>query len=533
MGKMEALSVQDLSFSGGLKLVVYLFALRCALVYTYRWFFSPLSRFSGPFLAKFSDWPLAYHSVRGNLHLRALETHERYGPVVRVGPNKVSFSTETALHTIFTSKSVQKHKGYQAFVTIPGVYSSFTVIDKDVHRFKRKIINQGLSEQRMRDAEPAMNKLINRFINIIAKACKTDQWSPNFNMTDSCKYLGVDVMAQFGFGQSFNLQESEENRFFPEAAKLMNLIVGVYYNFTDLAKAKLHVIFAKRALALRDKIRPLMQKIVSERIAVGKNAYQDLFNFVLEAKDPETGKGFALPELWMEAQLLLIAGSDTSATTMAALLFYLSRYPDCHRKLADEIRGAFEDVDDIHSGKAMSECIYLRACIDEALRMSGPAAGIGWREVSPGTGGIIIDGHHIPEGFEVGLSSYVIHHNESFFPEPFTFKPERWIVSPENPKEQVERSRRAFAPFSLGPRGCAGRAMAYMEISNVIAKTVWCFDFEPSKGEVGKIGEGKPNGERGRRRPKEFQTYEHLTSSHDGPYLRFRLRHGFSGNLST
>jgi cytochrome P450 len=231
-------------------------------------------------------------------------------------------------------------------------------------------------------------------------------------------------------------------------------------------------------------------------------------------------------ELFAESRLLLIAGSDTSSTTLSALLFYLSRYPACYEKLATEIRGTFQSVDEIHSGSKMNQCTYLRACIEEALRMSPPVGAALWREVSPGTGGITIDGIYVPEGSEVGVSIYAIHHSEEYFPDSFTFSPERWIVSKYNPKESVEHTRRAFAPFSLGSRGCPGRTMAYMEISNVLAQTMWYFDFAAPEGELKRVGAGTPDGPKGRRKELEFQLQDHLISSYDGPYVRFRLSEG-------
>ncbi|KAF2473640.1 cytochrome P450 [Lindgomyces ingoldianus] len=513
-------------FSQLVKLCFYLLALRGLVVYTYRWLISPLSHIPGPFPAKFSDWYGAYYSALGSLHLRTLEAHERYGSVVRIGPNKISFNTISALHTIYSARTLQKTEGYVAMLPSPRVYNVHNVIDKDVHRFKRKIINQGLSEQRMRDFEPAMNNQIDIFIQNIRRACKEseDEWSEPINMTTPCKYLGYDIMGQFGFGQSFQLQIKPDNRFLVESINLSAILLGVYFQFADLVKARLHVVFASRALKLRKELQALMERIVSERVTAEKHSQHDLFSFVIDAKDPESGRGFSFTELWAEGRLLLIAGSDTSSTTITSLFFYLSRYPECYKKLASEIRGSFDHASDIHSSMQMVECIYLRACIDETLRMSPPVGGTMWRKACPGSGGIVIDGQCIPEGVELGCSAYALHHNEEYFPDSFTFKPERWIVSTDTSKESVDLARRAFAPFSLGTRGCAGRTMAYMETSNVIAKTIWYFDFTVAGGHFGTIGEGSSDGPEGRKRMKEFQLEDHFTSTHEGPYLQFKLR---------
>ena len=91
--------------------------------------------------------------------------------------------------------------------------------------------------------------------------------------------------------------------------------------------------------------------------------------------------------------------------------------------------------------------------------------------------------------------------------------------------------RDAFAPFSIGPRGCAGKAMAYLETSLVLAKTMWYFDFETSPGQLGVIGAGKAGAEEGRERLSEFQLYDIFNMAHDGPYLNFRVRGDFWKDL--
>lgn len=163
------------------------------------------------------------------------------------------------------------------------------------------------------------------------------------------------------------------------------------------------------------------------------------------------------------------------------------------------------------------------------MRMSPPISGTLWREVCPG--GIDLDNNHIPQGYDIGVNPYAVHHNEELYPNSYTYKPERWIVSSNNPKEAVERARFAFSPFSLGTRACAGRNMAYMELMDTLARTVWYTDFKRAEGPLGQIAAGEEGAREGRHRVGEFQLLEHLTCSHDGPYVQFRGRKGFGEEL--
>lgn len=222
-------------------------------------------------------------------------------------------------------------------------------------------------------------------------------------------------------------------------------------------------------------------------------------------------------------------GGDTVSTALSGLLFYLSRNPESYQKLATEIRSTFVSGADIQGGQKLSGCRYLRACFDEALRMSPPVSGTVWREF-PATDRsaepLIVDGHVIPRGTQLGVSTYTLQHNGEYFPDPFAFRPERWLPSADISEDQVRWAQDAFAAFSLGARGCAGKAMAYLESSLIVAKSLWYFDFERAPGKLGDVGAAENSG------VDEFRLYNTFTSVHDGPNLIFHPRGDFCKELS-
>lgn len=127
---------------------------------------------------------------------------------------------------------------------------------------------------------------------------------------------------------------------------------------------------------------------------------KDMFHYLFNATDESGMPGYTTDELNAEANLLIIAGSDTTATTMIGFWFYTTRYPRVYDKLVEEIRTTFKSSDDIQIGTPLSSCKYLQACIDEALRVAPAGVGEMAREVLPG--GLNIEGTQIPEGSHVG-----------------------------------------------------------------------------------------------------------------------------------
>lgn len=213
----------------------------------------------------------------------------------------------------------------------------------------------------------------------------------------------------------------------------------------------------------------------------------------------------------------------TTAGTLTAVFFYLSRNPAAYARLASEVRKTFPDAQAIKSGPVLSSCAYLRAVIDESLRLSVPTTSMPWREEDTvPTGGaqteaFVVDGHVIPPGTMVVVNTYCIMHNQAYFPDPFAFRPERWLDDANS-----KTLRQAFVPFGMGEAMCLGKGMAYLETSLVVAKTLWSFDFARASGEAGMLGGGWPGGkDKARARANEFQLYDGIVSDHDGPTLVF------------
>lgn len=161
----------------------------------------------------------------------------------------------------------------------------------------------------------------------------------------------------------------------------------------------------------------------------GKVKRQDMFHFLFQAVDPETGKqAYSQQELFAEANLLVIAGSDTTSINLSSFFFYIARNAKPYEKLVKEIRSTFDSAEDIVGGPKLSSCKYLRACVDETMRMT-PA---GPSELSRTVlaGGQMIAGEFYPAGVTVGTSGWSSGRSDEYG-DPNVYRPERWIVDTE------------------------------------------------------------------------------------------------------
>ncbi|CAJ2502539.1 Uu.00g099330.m01.CDS01 [Anthostomella pinea] len=512
----------SMPYYAAIALVTYLL-----LFTTYQIFLHPLSRYPGPLLAKLSNAYNGFYAHQKCLHLVTRQNQLKYGPVVRQGPNKLVFNSISALQDIYKNDRITKPRSYQAVGPGRRVPNMFATRDKKLHRARRQVVGQILTDRSLQAFEPTMIEQVDIFISqLLASAQSTEP----VNMSIRTRQLGMDIAGLLSFGYEFNLQTTDEHRFMFTTLDGQVPSSNVYFNFYSL-RPWVRWITMLLVGKTRERTTRLMEKIVTTRMALEKDARHDLYSFVAHALDAKSG-GLRQSELWAEAQFFLTAAGETTKTTISAAVFYLSRNPEVYEKLAHEIRSAFTNGGEIN-GAALTSCRYLRACIDESLRMSPPVSGILWRERAPDENDsqpLVVDGHVIPPGTVVGVNTYSLHHNEEYFPDPFAFNPERWLDS--STPEAAKLVRNAFIPFSVGSRACAGKSMAYKEISLVLAKTLLYFDFNAAPGKLGDVGAGNPDLGPGRERPGEFQLYDNFSSSHDGPYLTFRSRGDFGKDLS-
>lgn len=135
----------------------------------------------------------------------------------------------------------------------------------------------------------------------------------------------------------------------------------------------------------------------------------------------------------------------------------------------DEVRSAFTSESDINFVEA-NKLKYMLACLDEAMRMYPPVPGTFPRDVP--IGGDQIGDTFIPENAIVGVTQFATYHSADNFYLPDEFIPERWL----DDERFVNDNKAAFQPFSVGPRNCVGRNLAYFEMRLVLARVLYNFD---------------------------------------------------------
>lgn len=205
--------------------------------------------------------------------------------------------------------------------------------------------------------------------------------------------------------------------------------------------------FARGSKAVKD-LAGMARARVNERLKTGAGDRKDLLARLQEARD-DNGNAMDIDELTAEALTQLIAGSDTTSNSSCAIIFYLARNVEKQKKLQEELDKAFtvKSVDGVVEYEDAKVLPYLEACINEALRMHSTSSMGLPRAMTE----CEFKGEHISAGMECSVPAYTVHHLESIWGDPHTYRPERWLG------EDAKQLDKSFIPFSVGPRSCVGR----------------------------------------------------------------------------
>lgn len=209
----------------------------------------------------------------------------------------------------------------------------------------------------------------------------------------------------------------------------------------------------------------------------GKTGRRDLLEHFLDAKNPD-GTSMTSEEVKGECLLVMIAGADTTATTLRHLIFYLLRKPDAFEMLKKQVDAAYEggrfSKPVPRNVEVEKEVPFLSGCILEALRLSSPVAAMMCRIVGPEPL-VLSNGMVVPVGAEVGMNPWVVHrHKGTWGPDAEEFRPERWEIG-ETKRFEMERNMIAFGG---GARVCLGKNIALLEIAKVTVELVRRFDMK-------------------------------------------------------
>ncbi|KAL2839496.1 benzoate 4-monooxygenase cytochrome p450 [Aspergillus pseudoustus] len=440
-------------------------------------FFSPLSHIpSASVLAPVSrllwEFPVEY---RGQLTLSLPKLHKKLGPLVRIGPNQVSF------YDIDIYKQV--HKPGSAFVKDPRVYSQFvqdghpalfSITDPKEHALRRRHMGLLFNRSRVPSLTHMMLEEISHFGEFLQLLHSRKE---AVDLISTCRALEADIVSRFAFGNSIGAIDSfmvagEELHIIKEN-DLQSSKMPVYTNFPSLVRG---FQFAAN----------LLPKVTGRDLPSVKSqkAFEKWANDQLELTlDPETASdlsflkvmaaGGRIPEqcALSEAKEMLGPGTDTTSATLAHILWALSLNRSLQDGLVADLVAAQWPTD----MAALESIPTLTACVMEGIRWTGAAAAMLPRIVP--TAGAVLGGVQVPGGTMVSSSPIWYLRDENVFPEPHQFRPSRWLDKDDEALAALRSDY--YVPFSKGASSCVGIHFAYLELYLSLSQILKLYCIKP------------------------------------------------------
>ncbi|KAF3910503.1 hypothetical protein AA313_de0207826 [Arthrobotrys entomopaga] len=429
----------------------------------YQLYFSPLAKVPGPWYAALSKGWFLTMSMRGNVSFVVHKLHQKYGPYVRIAPNEISVADLESVKKIHSIHDIYpKSKFYEALSG--GLDHINVVTDHEEYKRRRRDIGDAFSNSNMTDLEPIVRKHIDTCVRKLNRELENDK---TLNIMEWIQFTVVDVIGEISFGRDFGMLENEIVDLIAFVALLacqaylpiigLLKLLSTYIPNSKLVKVVQSgnrlLSYAQEALAnLRHEIQC-------------KRPRPSLFSKILaKVKDTELKSTMTMNQIRDEAFVFIIAGSDTTVITLTFIIWAIIRNAEVRQKVKAELDGLLSDCDDLSgiNDAKVRDLQYFNSVINEGIRLY-IAAQIGLPRVVPsGNGGRQLGPYFLPTGTEVSTPIFTIQRDSELFPEPFSFKPERWLNATDDMKA-------ALLGFGGSSRPCIGRNLAMMEIRLFLA----------------------------------------------------------------
>ncbi|KAB7499154.1 Cytochrome P450 4d2 [Armadillidium nasatum] len=336
---------------------------------------------------------------------------------------------------------------------------------------RRKMLTPAFHFKILEDFVEVFNQKSSKFVsNLLEKA----DGKP-FNIFPFITLCTLDIILETAMGSNINVQETPNLDYVESIYEMGRLVtdrqsrpwlqIGFVFKLLGYARRQEKCLKILHSFALevikerrRERNMVRMNKIEFDDDVLGKRKRLAFLDLLIESSEQK--ETLSDEDIREEVDTFMFEGHDTTAVSLNWTLYLLGRHPEAQNRVHEELDCIFGNSERAATPSDIREMKYLECCIKESLRLfpSVPVFGRGLKD------DLIIDGHVVPKGTNAIVLTYRLHRDPEHFPEPNSFRPERFLS-----ENSVRRNPYAYIPFSAGPRNCIGQKFAMLEEKVVLS----------------------------------------------------------------
>ncbi|KAF2403936.1 cytochrome P450 [Trichodelitschia bisporula] len=450
-------------------LVTYVFAGA-----VYRLYFHPLAKFPGPKIAALTTWYEGWYDylwLQGKFTFHLADLHKKYGPIVRIGPNEVHIKDPEFFSQIYTMSSakIDKYEYYYSMLGNPE--ATFPTIAHETHKSRRAALAPFFSTAAVLRFQPVVQRVADRLCSRMRTALAADEPIPLFF---AFRGLTVDIVSEYLFGASPDILERPDwgRSFYGawrglwELSPLIRQIPGILavFRWTPRWLLKATNPKALEVLDMETQTDAWTARLLATPEAEIKKRPQRTVLWEVAHSNALPAEERTFKRLAVDGNNILAAGFETTGNMLSHMMYGVLSQPAVHARLCKELENAIPDPESMPNSQVLEKLPYLNAVVKETLRQGVGAFG---RLSRVNRSSAVRYGDWlIPSGCAYGMSPLYVLWDETLFPDPGKFDPERWLGA------DAKRLEHYLVSFGRGPRLCVGMNLANAELYVVGAAVV-------------------------------------------------------------
>ncbi|KAI0202423.1 cytochrome P450 [Astrocystis sublimbata] len=440
-----------------------------------------LRQFPGPFYASFSYLWGYFTMSTGRMHLRLAEEQEKYGKIMRIGPNELLvYDPQTLWHINNVRSSYGRGDWYGSIQFDPYGHSVLSEPDTAKHDKRKAKLAGGYAGKGAVDLEAKVDSQVAVLVNLLKTKYLMKGTSHVLDFSRLIRFFQVDIVTLAGSGKPWGDLETETDQF--DFIAISDSFVPFLHSFMMIPA--LRDLFASKFFLKLAGPKHTDEKGMGRFLGIVKSAVAKRFDESSQDKDTQGDmldewikNGMTRRECELELAIQVPAGSETSTTAIRGIMLHLLSSPNAYRKLQEEIKTGIEEgrISSPITNEEAKRLPYLQAVINEGLRMIPPAI-TGFPKKVP-AGGDTICGRFVPEGTDIFVNLWTMLRNKEVFGnDTEVFRPERFLDC--SAEKKAELLRNIDLAFGHGRWQCPGKTLAWLELNKLFVEILRICDLQ-------------------------------------------------------